>query len=98
MRTPLMVPIKWPPHNNILSYNAALNVRLVANQKRAATNFPLNLAVDLDFAFRGDVACDCQVLADNRRDHLARAQAGAFGGIGCRSLGKGRLRITNAPT
>src|ERR1041384_3834049 len=56
-------------------------------------NVALNLAVDLDLAFRGDGAGDRQVLADNRRDHLARTQAGTFGSGSCWQR---RLRIANA--
>jgi len=43
-------------HNNVLSHDPASHLRLVAEQKRAAMNVALNLAVDLDLAFRGDVA------------------------------------------
>src|SRR5262249_54048355 len=68
-------------------------LRLVAEQKRAAVDVALNLAVDLDLAFGGDVAGDRQVLADDRRDHLARTRAGTFGSESCR---QGRLRIANA--
>src|SRR5689334_8001161 len=89
---------KMTAHNYILGRNSARHPRLVAEQKRAATDVALNLAVDLDLAFRGDVASDRQVLADNRRDHLARTWAGALGSIGCRPLGEGRLRIADAPT
>lgn len=85
-------------HDDILGHDAAPHLRLVAEQKRAATDVALNLAVDLDFAFGGDVAYDRQVLADNRWDHLARSWAGAFGSIGHRPLGEGRLRIAKAPT
>src|SRR5512146_216123 len=70
-------------HNGILGHDAAPHLRLVAEQKRTATDVALNLAVDLDFAFGGDVAYDRQVLADNRWDHLARSWTGAFGSIGC---------------
>src|SRR3990170_3954272 len=85
-------------YNYILGRNTTRHLRLVAEQKRAATDVALNLAVELDLAFRGDIASDCQVLADNRRDHLARTWAEALGIIGCRPLGEGRLRIANAPT
>ena len=40
-------------HNYILGRNTARHLRLVAEQKRAATYVALNLAVDLDLAFRG---------------------------------------------
>ena len=52
-------------HNYILGRNTARHVTFVAEQKRAATNVALNLAVDLELAFGGDVASDRQVLADN---------------------------------
>src|SRR6185312_16065616 len=87
---------KMAAHNYILGRNSARHPRLVAEQKRAATDVALNLAVDLDLAFRGDVASDRQVLADNRRDHLARTWARALGRIGRRPLGEGRLRIAPA--
>src|SRR5262245_6485442 len=85
-------------HNHIFGRNTTCHLRLVAEQKRAATDVALNFAVDLEFAFRGDVASDRQVLADNRRDHLARTWAEALGSIDCRPLGEGRLRIASAPT
>ena len=84
-------------HNYILGGNTTRHLRLVAEQNRAATDVALNLAVDLDLACRDDVASDRQVLADNRRDHLARTWAGALGSIGCRPLGEGRLRIASPP-
>ena len=96
MRKPLIESDNMAAHNYILGRNTTRHLRLVAEQKRAATDVALNLAVDLDLAFRGDVAFDRQVLADNRRDHLARTWAGALGSIGCRPLGEGRFRI--APT
>ena len=52
-------------HDYIVGRNTARHVRFVAEQKRGATNVALNLAVDLELAFRGDVASDRQVLADN---------------------------------
>ena len=39
-------------HNYILGRNTTRHLRLVAKQKRAATDVALNLAVDLDFAFK----------------------------------------------
>ena len=50
-------------HNHILGRNTTYHLRLVAEQKRAATDVALNFAVDLELAFRGDVASDRQVLA-----------------------------------
>src|SRR5262249_14484854 len=79
-------------HNNLLGLDLAPHLRLVAEQKRLAVDVALNLAVDLDLAFRGDVAGDRQVLADNRRDHLAPTRAGTFGSESC---WQGRLRIAN---
>src|SRR5262249_51189735 len=84
---------KVAAHNNLLGYDAARHVRLIAEQKRAAVDIPLNLAIDLDLAFRGDVSGNRQVLADNRRDHFARVQAGTFGS---ESFRQWRLRIAIA--
>src|SRR5262245_62311907 len=80
-------------HDYIFGGNAPRHLRLVAEQKRATTDVALNLAVDLDLAFRGDVAPDRQILADNCRDHLTRTWAEALGSIGCGPLSEWRLRI-----
>ena len=56
MRKPLTRSDYVAAHNYILGRNTARHLRLVAEQKRAATDIALNLPVDLDFAFRGDVA------------------------------------------
>src|SRR5262249_3155244 len=80
-------------HNDVLGHDPAPHLRFVAEQKRAAADVALNFAIDLDLAFGGDVAGDRQVLADNRRDHLAPTRAGTFGSESC---WHGRLRIANA--
>src|SRR4026209_906805 len=92
MRKPLIDPTRWP-RTTMSSATAASHLRLFAEQKRTAMNVALNLAVDLDLAFRGDVACDRQVFADDRRDHLAPTQAETFGS---ESFWQGLLRIGNA--
>ena len=59
-------------HHDILGEHAAGDLRLVAEQERAAMHVALDLAVDLDLAFRGHVAGDRQILADDGGDDLAR--------------------------
>ena len=65
MRKPLIGSGNVAAHHYILGRNTTRHLTLVAEQKRAATDVALDLAVDLDLAFRGDVAFDRQVLADN---------------------------------
>src|ERR1700674_5057209 len=47
-------PDNMPAHYYILGRDTAPHLRLVAEQKRATTDVALNLAVDLDLAFRDD--------------------------------------------
>src|SRR5262245_20301462 len=62
-------------HYAILCQHAARDLRLVAKQERAALHVTLDFAIDLDLAFRGHVAGDHQIFADDGRHELAGAWA-----------------------
>ena len=76
MRKPLIDPTTWPRTTISSATTLPLTCALSLSRSELQRMSPSNLAVDLNFAFGGDVAYDRQVLADNRWDHLARSWAG----------------------